>query len=80
MWIYEVRSNVQVQVKLSLVLYSAAQQRRYDRSIPLQGLSLSLPVIDMLKNQLRCRLGRILPANALDEIIIGICISLAVFT
>jgi hypothetical protein len=30
MWIYEVRSNVQVQVRLSLVLYSAAQPSNED--------------------------------------------------
>lgn len=75
MWI-QVRSNVQVQVRSGSVKLSFVQRSdeiRSIKSIPLQGLSLSFPVIDVLQNHLRCRLGRILPSNALDEIIIGIC-------
>lgn len=40
--------------------------------LKLQGLAFSLPVADVLKDDLGGRLGGILSADALDKIVIGI--------
>lgn len=61
-----------VQDYISIVQADDNHIREMKDLVILQWLALSLPIVDMVHDHLGCGLGRVLAADTLDEIAIGV--------
>jgi hypothetical protein len=60
------------------ILYIDTRYTLQKRLLGLEGLTLALPIIDMVKDDLGGRLGGVLATDTLDEVIVGVCIFVSI--